>query len=63
MTRTLTITYEKSNEDIPVLCVAESNLFSIAVIRTFTGEKAERLYKELTGQNVVIKIENEGDKK
>ena len=31
MIRTLTITYDKSNEDTPVLCVAENNLFSIAV--------------------------------
>lgn len=57
MTRTLTITYEKSNEDIPVMCVAESSLFSISVIKMFTGEKAEQLYKELTGQNVIIKAE------
>ena len=62
MTRTLTITYEKSNEDIPVMCVAESGFFTNTVIKMFTGEKAERLYKELTGQNVIIKIENE-DKK
>ena len=60
MTRTLTITYEKSNEDIPVMCVAENNLFSVTVVKMFTGEKAERLYKELTGQNVVINIESEG---
>ena len=38
MTRTLTITYEKSNEDISVMCVAESSLFSITVIKMFTGE-------------------------
>lgn len=53
MIRTLTITYDKSNEDIPTLCVAESNFLSISVIKIFTGEKAESLYKELTGQNVV----------
>ena len=51
MTRTLTITYDKSNEDTPVMCVAENNLFSIAVVKMFTGEKAEKLYKELTGHN------------
>ncbi len=63
MNRTLTITYEKSNEDIPVLCVAESNFLSISisVIKIFTGEKAESLYKELTGQNVVVKLEEEGE--
>ena len=60
MTRTLTITYDKSNEDIPVMCVAESNLFSITVIKMFTGERAEQLYKELTGQDVIVKIESEG---
>ena len=60
MTRTLTITYDKSSEDIPVMCVAESNaFFSVTVIKMFTGEKAEQLYKELTGQNVIVKIENE----
>lgn len=59
MTRTLTITYDKSNQDIPVMCVAESNLLSITVIKMFTGEKAEQLYKELTGQNAIVKIESE----
>jgi len=59
MTRTLTITYDKSNEDTPVLCVAESNLFSISVLKMFTGERAEQLYKELTGQNVIVKVEGE----
>ena len=61
MIRTLTITYDKSNEDLPVMCVAENNLFSIAVIKMFTGEKAEWLYKELTGQNVIVKLEGEND--
>ena len=59
MTRALSITYEKSNEDIPVMCVAENNLFSVTVIKMFTGEKAEQLYKELTGQNVIIKVKGE----
>lgn len=59
MTRTLTITYDKSNEDLPVMCVAESNLFSISVLKMFTGERAEQLYEELTGQNVIIKLEEE----
>ena len=46
------ITYEKSNEDIPVMYVEESNLLSIKASKTLihTGEKAEQLYKELTGQ-------------
>lgn len=61
MTRTLTITYDKSNKDIPVMCVAESCIFSssISVKRVFTGERAEQLYNELTGQNVIVKVENE----
>ena len=53
MTKTLTITYEKLNEDIPVMCVTERNLHSTTVIKMFTGEKEEQLYKELTGQNVI----------
>ena len=61
MNRTLTITYEKSNEDIPVMCVAESGIFSTTVLKMFTGEKAERLYKELTGQNVIIEVELKGE--
>ena len=50
MTRTLTITYDKSNEDTPVLCVAESDIFSMRIIvrKIFTGEKAEQLYNEIT---------------
>ena len=59
MIRTLTITYDKSNEDTPVLCVAESDIFSIIIRKIFTGEKAEQLYNELTGQNVVVKLESE----
>lgn len=61
MSRTLTITYDKSNEDTPVLCVSENGFLSMTtnVIKIFTGERAEQLYKELTGQNVIIKVESE----
>lgn len=61
MIRTLTITYDKSNEDTPVLCVAESDIFSMRIIvrKIFTGEKAEQLYNELMGQNVIVKLESE----
>lgn len=59
MSRTLTITYDKSNEDVPVMCVAESGIFSNAVLKMFTGEKAEQLYKELIGQNVVVELKGE----
>lgn len=63
MNRTLTITYDKSNEDTPVLCVAENNFLSITVLKIFTGEKAENLYKELTGQNVVVRVESEEERR
>ena len=59
MIRTLTITYDKSNEDTPVMCVAENNFLSVTVLKMFTGEKAENLYKELTGQSVVVRVESE----
>lgn len=61
MTRTLTVTYDKSNEEVPVLCVAESDIFSMRIIirKTFTGERAEELFNELTGQNVIVKLESE----
>jgi hypothetical protein len=59
MNRTLTITYDKSNEDVPVMCVSESNFFGVTVIKMFTGKKAENLFKELTGQNVIVKVESE----
>ena len=52
MTRTLIITYEKSNEYMPVMHVEESGLLSTTPSKVLihTGEKAEQLYKELTGQ-------------
>lgn len=50
MIRTLTITYDKSNEDIAAMCVTENNFLSTTVLKMFTGERAEQLYKELTGQ-------------
>ena len=31
------------------------------VIKIFTGEKAEWLYKELTGQNVVVELKGENN--
>ena len=61
MIRTLIITYEKSNEDMPVMYIEESGLLSTKPSKMLihTGEKAERLYKELTGQNVIIKAKSE----
>lgn len=51
MVKTLVITYETSNEHIPIMCVEESSLLSNKCSRSFifTGKKAEQLYKELTG--------------
>lgn len=65
MSKTLTITYDKSNEDTPVLCVAENGFLSMTpnVIKIFTGEKAESLYKELTGQNVIVELKEENNQK
>lgn len=59
MIRTLTVTYDKSNEDIAVMCVAENNFLSTTVLKMFTGDKAECMFKELTGQNVIVKVESE----
>ena len=52
MIKTLIITYEKSNKDRPVMEVRESGLFTSTPQKVLihTGEKAEQLYKELTGQ-------------
>lgn len=52
MIKTLMITYEKSNKDTPVMYIEESGLFTSTPQKVLihTGEKAERLYKELTGQ-------------
>lgn len=52
MIRTLIITYEKSDKGRPIMYVEESGLLSTKPSKmfTFTGKKAEQLYKELTGQ-------------
>lgn len=52
MIKTLLITYEKLNKDAPVMYIEESGLFTSTPQKVLihTGEKAERLYKELTGQ-------------
>ena len=60
MNRTLTISFDKSDEDVSVMCVAVASFFgTVNVINMITGEKAERLYNELTGQNVIVKAEGE----
>ena len=47
----LLITYEKYNKDTPVMYIEESGLLTSTPKKVIihTGEKAERLYKELTG--------------
>lgn len=59
MSRTLTITFDKSNEDIPTLCVVDNGFLSVSLIKVFTGEKAEELYKELIGRNVAVELKGE----
>ncbi len=59
MSRTLTISFDKSDEDVSVMCVVDAPYFgTVNVINMITGEKAERLYNELTGQNVIVKAES-----
>ena len=59
MIRTLTITYEKSNDDMPIMCVAESDMPSSTVMKMITGDKAEQIFKELTEWNMIINMEGE----
>lgn len=59
MIRTLTVTYEESNGDMPIMCVAESNMSSSTVMKMITGENAEQLFKELTEWNMIINKESE----
>lgn len=53
MSRELIITYDKSNEDVPVLCVAESTFISSRVLNLITGDAADALFKTLTGENKI----------
>jgi hypothetical protein len=62
MIRTLTVTYEKPNGDMPIMCVAESDVSSSTVMKMITGEKAEQLFKELTEWNMIINKESENEK-
>jgi hypothetical protein len=59
MIRTLTITYEKPNGDMPIMCVAEKDVSSSTVMKMITGDKAEQLFKELTEWNMIINAEGE----
>lgn len=62
MIRTLTVTYEKPNGDMPIMCVAEKDVSSSTVMKMITGDKAEQLFKELTEWNMIINIESDEDK-
>lgn len=53
MNKELTITYEKSNEDIPVLCVSENTFLNVRIINMITGDAADALFKTLTGENKI----------
>lgn len=52
----LIVIFEKSQEDIPVLCIARESMFyipgspSIKVENMITGDKAIRLWNELKGE-------------
>ena len=52
MSRAITVTFDKTEEDIPCLCVTRQVFFfflnEIYVDKVITGEKAERLWDELT---------------
>lgn len=51
-------TFDKSNEDIPVLVVFEDNGWALMgpsskVVNIFTGDEAERIWKTLTTKAIV----------
>lgn len=52
MSRAITVTFDKTEEDIPCLCVARQG-FSLCgnemyIDKVITGERAEKLWDELT---------------
>lgn len=58
MTKTLTLTFEKSQNDIPIIVVSKKNnpLFSvepsIRIERVITGEEAIFVWNLITGENL-----------
>lgn len=62
MIRTLTVTYEESNGDTPIMCVTEKDVLSSTVMKMITGDKAEQLFEELTEWNMIINKESDEDK-
>ena len=56
------VTFDKSNEDIPTLIVGKESGFltpSIDIVRVITGFDAERIWSELSGQKVELKVMHE----
>ena len=61
----LIVTFDKSNEDIPTLVVGKESGFltpGIEIVRVITGNDAERIWNELNGQKVELKVTRESDK-
>lgn len=62
-TKTLTLTFEKSQNDIPVIVVSTKNTFlfstepTIKIERVITGDEALRVWSLITGE----KLEEETD--
>lgn len=54
------VTFDKSNEDVPTLVVGRESFFALTqgmdIINIITGEKAIKLFNELSG-----KAESEGE--
>lgn len=52
MSKTITVTFDKTEEDIPCLCVASQVLSlygnEMYIDKVITGERAEKLWDELT---------------
>ncbi len=52
MNNRIIVTFDKSDEDIPVLCVAKESMNflspSIDISKVITGKEAEELWKKLT---------------
>lgn len=56
----LTVVYDKSDKDIPCVCVMKvEECLSYKCLKMVLGEQAELLYRALTDQNFKIKAESE----
>lgn len=59
MSEKLIVTYDKSQEDVPVLVVGREGYGfgfnpSVNVIKVITGDKAEQMYRNLTLKDVEV---------